>query len=128
MDEDRYEAIELLVKARVDGETWFDTIYDLIAKDCRGSEHDPCTCGLEHLGGTGGSLEQCWRHLDIADDLVTVNADDLQLVLHHLALRSGYTPQPLADAVTRLSKEITWWDDSLEDDDDEDEEHDVTGT
>lgn len=111
MDEDQFEAIELIVKKRPDGETWFDVLLDLIAKDCKGSETDPCTCGLESLAGTSGTLEHCWNHFDIGDDLVTVNSDDLELVLHHLALRSGYTTQALAEATTRLSKEVNWWDD-----------------
>lgn len=76
MEEDRYERIELIVKARED-ESWFDTIFDYISGDCEGGggecldkysdcdEHEhspelPCTCGLESMGGTAGTLQQCY--------------------------------------------------------------------
>lgn len=60
---DRYEGIELIVKSRPDGESWFDLIFDFIAADCQGdpeSEENTCTCGLESMGGSGGTLEQCF--------------------------------------------------------------------
>lgn len=72
MSEERYETVELIVQARTDGQSWFDIIFDLIAGDCEGSpgeelpdgsftDGDPCTCGLESMGGGGGTLEQCYE-------------------------------------------------------------------
>lgn len=78
--EDHYEGLELIVKSRQDGVSWFDIISDLITQDCEGGggdcivedgdesdcdDHDheellPCTCGLESMGGSGGTLEQCY--------------------------------------------------------------------
>ena len=70
-EEDRYEHIELIVKARPDGQNWFDVIHDFITKDCdsvqleddeEGFEQwSPCHCGMEHMSGMiGGTLQQCY--------------------------------------------------------------------
>lgn len=85
MAEDRYEALELIIKVREDGVSWFDIITDLISEDCEGGggdcivedhncddndgddcEYDeviPCTCGLESAGGMTGTLSQCFKWL-----------------------------------------------------------------
>lgn len=70
--EDRYEHIELIVKSRPDGEAWFDVIHDYITKDCdsvrleddeEGFEQwSPCQCGMEHMSGMSGTLQQCYDH------------------------------------------------------------------
>lgn len=81
---DRYEALELIIKVREDGESWFDVIMDYISGDCEGGGGDcilfgdasdpdcdfhdhteilPCTCGLESAGGTTGTLAQCYKWL-----------------------------------------------------------------
>lgn len=82
MNEDRYEALELVIKIREDGTSWFDIITDLISENCEGGggecitddeeedcdfhEHEeviPCTCGLESAGGMTGTLAQCFKWL-----------------------------------------------------------------
>lgn len=68
---DRYEHIELIVKSRQDGTSWFDVIHDYITQDCdsvqidpddEDSDWTPCKCGMEHMGGMGGTLQQCYDH------------------------------------------------------------------
>lgn len=71
-EEDRYEHIELIVKTRSDGESWFDVIHDFMTKDCdsvrleddaEGFEQwSTCQCGMEHMSGMGGTLKQCYDH------------------------------------------------------------------
>lgn len=71
-EEDQYEHIELIVKARPDGESWFDVIHDYLTQDCdsvrleddeEGFEQwSPCHCGMEHMSGMGGTLKQCYNH------------------------------------------------------------------
>ncbi len=84
MSEERYEAIEMIIKSREDGRSWFDVIEEIISQDCTGGGGDcilaagedsdcddhehtelfPCTCGLESMGGTSGTLQQCYKWLD----------------------------------------------------------------
>lgn len=81
-NEDRFESIEMILKQRDDGTSWFDYLFDLITENCEGGggtclveegdesdcddhEHNeilPCTCGMEHMGGRSGTLEQCYEH------------------------------------------------------------------
>jgi hypothetical protein len=66
--EDRYENLEITVKCREDGQSWFEVIHDFITKDCQGTPYneetgedgDPCTCGLETMGGHEGTLDECY--------------------------------------------------------------------
>lgn len=61
MEDDRYEGIELILRSRDDGQSWFDVLFDMIAADCQGdpeSEESTCTCGMEHMGGTIGTYDQ----------------------------------------------------------------------
>lgn len=92
--EDRYESIELILKSRTDGESWFDVIFDMITSDCQGTPYDeetdedgdPCTCGLEMMGGSGGTLQQCYDHstavgyklqpIDLAKVIIALNEGD----------------------------------------------------
>lgn len=62
--EDRYEAIELILKSRPDGAAWFDVIFDMITETCEGtdSDEDDCTCGMETMSGSGGTLKQCYDY------------------------------------------------------------------
>lgn len=62
-DQERYEAINIIIKARADGKPWFDVIFDMITEDCEGDEEKPCTCGLESAGGSTGTLKQCYEWL-----------------------------------------------------------------
>ncbi len=126
-DEERYESIEMIIKARKDGKEWHDIIFDLVTAECEGdpeSEENTCTCGLESMGGSSGTLDQCYRHIGIADDLVgPVNKEDLLKVLRSPAMILACSSDPeLQEAATRLMKECTWWDDvkaSYEDEEDE---------
>jgi hypothetical protein len=111
LSEDRYEALELIVKSRQDGKSWFDIIYDLIASNCQGSEEDACTCGLETMGGTGGSLDQCYKYIRIDDDKVEVGKEDLLKVLNFLDTEKGPMSVVVHDAAERMRKECTWWED-----------------
>lgn len=112
-EEDRYEALDMIIKVRSDGQSWFDIIHDMITEECEGdpeSEENTCTCGMESMGGTTGTLDQCYRHLGIADDIVgPVSKVDLLRVL------SGFEPVVPEDqaAYDRLYKEATWWDETL---------------
>lgn len=117
-NEDRYETVDFIVKARTDGTTWFDVIFDLITANCEGdpeSEENTCTCGLESMGGSSGTLDQCYRHIGIADDLVgPVNKDDLLLILNTLNPNELNHSPEVIEAYKRLYKECTWWDETLE--------------
>lgn len=71
-EEERYEAIQLIVKQRADGKSWGDIIFDMITEDCEGSfnfsddnedEDRPCTCSLTEMSWTGGTSNQCYRWL-----------------------------------------------------------------
>lgn len=115
-DEDRYEALDMIIKVREDGQTWFDIISDLITETCEGdpdSIENSCTCGLEAMGGTTGTLDQCYRHQGIADDIVgPVSKEDLLKVLRSPAIVLACASDPeLEEAAARLMKECTWWDD-----------------
>ncbi len=113
-DEERFEVLQIIVKSKPEGESWFDTIVDMISEDCQGSEIEPCTCGLESAGGSSGSLDQCYRYIGIDDDKVTVNKADVMLLMTQLA-KSGYEKAlpGLPEALVRLNYECTWWEDFL---------------
>jgi len=124
-EEDRYEAIQLIVKSRTDGKPWVDIISDLLMGDCQGSETEPYSCGTESMGGTTGTLDQCYQFQGIADDVVEVKKDDVLLVLSQLATSGYENALPgLQEAITRLHHECTWWEEwlaSLPDDEKEKE-------
>lgn len=116
--EDRYESLDMILKARSDGVSWFDVISDLITDSCEGDPNveGSCTCGLESMGGSSGTLDQCYRHQGIADDLVgPVSKEDLIKVLRAPAIVAACSSDPeLLEAASRLMKECTWWDETLE--------------
>lgn len=116
MNEDRYESLDMIIKVREDGVSWFDMIHDLITEHCQGdpeSEENTCTCGLESMGGSTGTLDQCYRHQGIADDLVgPVNKEDLLLVLDFFARSSHLKTLGEYEAAKRLRNECTWWEDT----------------
>jgi hypothetical protein len=121
--ENRYEALDIIVKVREDGQSWFDIISDLISENC--NDPEICTCGLETMGGTTGTLDQCYRHQGIADDLVgPVGKEDLLKILRSPAIVTACSTDPeLNEVAVRLMKECTWWDDiqaSIDEDTDED--------
>lgn len=80
----KYESINLTVRVRADGQSWFDILGDLISADCQGIlDNDHCTCGLEFMGGMVGTLEQCYEsdtavgnglhHLDLAKTIIALS-------------------------------------------------------
>lgn len=132
-EEDRYEALELIVKVRQDGESWFNIISDLITSDCQGgggdclvengdesdcddhehSEEFPCTCGLESMGGSTGTLDEAYRHQGIANDIVgPINKADLELILDYVRATGNTQPFDVRKVAEKLRKECTWWDDA----------------
>lgn len=111
--EERYEALEMIIKARDDDSSWFDILTDMITEQCEGSEDTPCTCGLESAGGCSGTLDECYRWSGIADDIVErVNKADLLLVLDYLLLTQYHNDDAVYEAADRLRKECTWWEDT----------------
>lgn len=61
---EEYEAIEIVVKSRTDGKRWFDVLFDVITENCEGPIPGTCNCGLEHMGGTIGDYEACWKWIN----------------------------------------------------------------
>lgn len=121
-DEDRYEQISLIVKERMDGESWFDIIFDYIAGDCEGGggdcliaeddesdcddhEHDkiiPCSCGMESLGGTSGTLDQCYK----ATTNVGQGLQPIDLAYAIMGLHTGMRDE-------NISKVLKWAEDEI---------------
>lgn len=63
--QDKYESIQMILKSRLDRKPWFDILFDYITENCEGdpdSEENTCTCGLESMGGSSGTLQQCFDH------------------------------------------------------------------
>lgn len=117
MEEDRYEVIELIVKSREDGVNWFDLISDFITKDCEGTEDLPCTCGLEYMGGTSGTLQQCYD----SSTSVGQNLQPIDLARALVALSDyqfdTYNMNPTAKAVAWARKEIEFEESFAKEDD-----------
>lgn len=94
-NEDTYEHLDMILKTKPEGPSWFDILSDYISQDCQGSGGDcinecgcdssfedceacsdcdnhehtelfPCTCGLVSMGGTQGTLQQCY---DVTDNV-----------------------------------------------------------
>lgn len=131
--EDRYEAVEMILKVRKDGISWFDFFFDLITEECEGDpesdDASTCTCGMETMGGSSGTLDQCYRSQGIANDLVVgpINKADLEKVLDFVKACGRTVPKTVADIATKLRKECTWWDDVKDSFDDEEEENGEEG-
>lgn len=124
LNEDRYEHIDMIIKTPApDGESWFDKLFDLITSYCNAEEDDVCTCGLESMGGSGGTLEQCWDHSRISEKwAIDVLADDLKYVLEHFE-RANFKAE---DEILERLRAAAYWHDDFEErysnlDDDEEE-------
>jgi hypothetical protein len=121
--EDRYEHIDILIKSPAGEESWFDRLFDFITSFC--SDEGECTCGMESMGGSGGTLDQCYEHMRITEKWAQdVLADDLKLALHRLSADTGMDDE----AYDRLRKAAYWHDDFNErysnlEDDEEEETH-----
>lgn len=126
-EEDRYEHIELIVKTRFDGEAWFDVLHDYITKDCQGSGGDcvtededsdcddhehtelfPCTCGMEHMSGMGGTLQQCFDYsASVSKDLKYIDLAHAIVSLTNYSYNSLGTHEEQI-AAERVIKAINW--------------------
>lgn len=133
LNEDRYEHIDILVKLPAEGDSWFDRLHDLLTENCDSVEDEngdwsPCSCGMESMGGSSGTLDQCYDYMRIsekwAQDVLT---DDLKLLLFW-ANENGFPTTEVAEAYERLHKAAYWHDDFNEwldniPDEDEEETH-----
>lgn len=107
-EEEKFEVINITIKAPVDGESWFDRIMDFITADCQGGDEGGCTCGLETMGGMTGTLEQCFDHERLTEKWAfDVEAADLKLALDRLSADTGMNDE----VYDRLRKAAYWHDD-----------------
>lgn len=94
-----YEAIQIVIEHKEGADSWFDKISDLIAGEC-GDGGNECTCGLESMGGSSGTLEQCF------DSMSTVGGSlqpvDLARVI--VALAAGNNTPPKYDRVVEWAE------------------------
>lgn len=104
-DENKYEAIEMIIRKRDDGKSWFDVLFDFITEDCEEVDDTSCTCGMESMGGTSGTIEQCW-------DWTTTVGDKLQpidlataIVGLHAGLRDDHIRRVLNWAEKQIESE-----------------------
>lgn len=123
MAEDRYEAFEIIIRARTDDQSWFDIFVDQVTETCQGTvEEGGCTCGMESAGGMSGTLEECYKWTGIDDDKVTVNKADLLVILQEVRAYLDIDHLNIKESFERLDHECNWWDEfiaSIEDDDDD---------
>lgn len=122
--EDRYESINLIIKARLDGESWFDVIHDYLSQDCEGifeeelpdgnyTDGKPCTCGMETMSGMSGTLQQCYD----AGTAVGKNLQPIDLALAILEMDRGVRNDRVLDVLTWAIKEVefnNWLKEGLE--------------
>lgn len=115
--EDRYEHIDLIVKVRADGVSWFDCLHDYITQDCdsvridpddEDSDWTPCSCGMESMGGMTGTLQACYDHqTNLGQGLqpIDVARAIISLVEHTYNSLGTDEEQKAAENVIRV---ITW--------------------
>lgn len=122
--EDKYELVEIIVRSRDDGVNWFEIFFDLISENCQGvrfdetgEEGDTCTCGLEYMGGTSGTLQQCYD----SSTSVGQNLQPIDLARALVALSDyqfdTYNMNPTAKAVAWARKEIEFEESFAKEDD-----------
>lgn len=137
LEEDRYEHIDILIKSPAEGDPWYDRIFDFITSFCEPiGERDEegnvegCTCGMESMGGSIGTLDQCYDHMRITEKwAIDVRADDLKYILAVVKDRPGMVGD-LGNVYDRLHAAAYWHDDfnerysNLSDDEEEEFELD----
>jgi hypothetical protein len=112
-ENERYETVELVIKSRSDGRSWFDVIYDLVTEECQGDgDEKECTCGLQTMGGSGGTLEQCYDYsTTVGDGLQPI---DLARTIDYLAVSRdallGAIPEEVIKVIDWAEKEIAFED------------------
>ena len=137
-EEDRYENINMLLKTPApDGSSWFDYLEEIISKDCQGSggdcivepgddsdcdDHDhtelfPCTCGMVSMGGTQGTLQQCYdsdENVGHGLKLIDLAHAIMSIVNHSFNTLGNHEEQLEAEIVIKAvewaKKEIEWED------------------
>lgn len=118
---DRYEVINLIVKSRPDGKSWFDVVFDMITEECQGDgDEKDCTCGMESMGGSGGTLEQCYSY----STTVGSGLQPIDLARAIADLVDGFEPDsPTKKVIEWARKEIEFEEsfENLQDDEDEEE-------
>lgn len=105
--EDRYEVIEIIVRTPSEEPSWFDKIFDLITETCDGvSDQGPCSCGLESMGGSGGTLDQCYDYTRISEKwAIDVQAADLKRIL---SIAADHLEEDDKEPFKRLKKAAYW--------------------
>lgn len=129
-EEEKYESIELTIKARSteEGESWFDVIHDFLTANCtetfdENGDINGCTCGLQSMGGFTGTLDQCYEHQRLSENWATVKSADLKMILLKVAYM-GLNDEE-REAFNRLKEEAYWhdnfqeWLDNLPDEEEE---------
>lgn len=113
-NEDRYESINLILRCREDGVSWFDHLFDYIAGTCQGTYDEeteeglPCTCGLESMGGSAGTLEQCYKYqTQIARDIQPIDVA-YGIIGLHAGIRDDHTLKILKWAEGEIEFEERW--------------------
>lgn len=104
--EDRYEALNLIVKARSDGQSWFDVIHDYITESCEGtdSDEDDCTCGMESMSG---AVEQTLEQAYAYTTTVGSGLQPIDLARAIIDLADGFEPDtPTLKVIEWAKKEI----------------------
>lgn len=123
-NEERYEHIDILIKAPEGDDSWFDRISELIESYCSEGE---CTCGLESMGGGAGTLDQCYDRMRLSEEWAdSVKAADLKFFLGLIS--SHFMLNEEEDEVfQRLYKAAYWhdefneWLESINEDEEDDE-------
>ena len=110
MEEEKYEAIELIVKSRPGIESWFDALFDYLTESCEGtdSDEDDCTCGLVHMGGCIGTYDQV---MDWSNNIVAgISRLDVANAIKYLL--EGYAGF-VSDIPEDVTKVIDWADQEI---------------
>lgn len=120
-EEDRYTHIDLIVKEPTDGPSWFDVIHELITQNCESveledGEWSECSCGMEHMGGSTGTLQQCYDHIDNIDQgLKLIDLARALVALEERRYGDGSTEKAVAWARGEIYFEEHWKDPIEED-------------
>lgn len=111
LSEDRYEHIDILIKTPAEGDAWFDRLFDFITSFCTDDPEEECRCGMESMGGSAGTLDQCYDHMRITEKWANdVQTDDLKLILFWIN-EHGFPTAEVEEAYNRLHKAAYWHDD-----------------
>lgn len=102
---DKYEAIDLILEVRPDGERWADILFAYVTQDCQETEDVPCTCGLESMGAMSGTLEQCQAWSDNVGSGLSL-IDLAHAIVAYTVPAPGEQPELLGRVVDWAKREI----------------------